>query len=225
MNLSTAPRNGGDHKVARTHREHGHIERISAVSAALLAGTMAIAGCGGGTTSEDEHNPIPKTDSGVTDVGSESLDVGKPPSEKTAVRAEIAKLLVMKSGVTIDTTDGPHFSDVKPGDWFYEYVETAVNDGFMSGYVDGTFKPAGFQNRAEFAKEVMQTFTLSLNTKGGPHFSDVASGDWFYKYVETLYNWSVVDGEPDGTFGPAVTVTRAEASNWVDNALHPVARK
>lgn len=42
-------------------------------------------------------------------------------------------------------------------------------------------------------------------------FSDVAAGDWFYDYVETLAAGGVVSGYPDGTFRPERDVTYGEA--------------
>ena len=42
-------------------------------------------------------------------------------------------------------------------------------------------------------------------------FSDVAAGDWFYDYVETLAADGVVSGYPDGTFRPERDVTYGEA--------------
>ena len=42
-------------------------------------------------------------------------------------------------------------------------------------------------------------------------FSDVAAGDWFYDYVETLAADGVVSGYPDGSFRPERDVTYGEA--------------
>ena len=42
-------------------------------------------------------------------------------------------------------------------------------------------------------------------------FSDVAAGDWFYDYVETLAAGGVVSGYPDGSFRPERDVTYGEA--------------
>lgn len=41
-------------------------------------------------------------------------------------------------------------------------------------------------------------------------FSDVATGDWFYDYVETLAAGGVVSGYPDGSFRPERDVTYGE---------------
>jgi len=49
------------------------------------------------------------------------------------------------------------FSDVPPGSPFYRYVETVACHGVISGYTDGTFKPANNAVRAQIAKIVCRT--------------------------------------------------------------------
>jgi len=53
-------------------------------------------------------------------------------------------------------------------------------------------------------------------------FSDVKSGDWYYKAVSTLKEKEIISGYEDGTFKPSKSVTRAEfikmvISNIEDN--------
>jgi len=65
---------------------------------------------------------------------------------------------------------------------------------------------------------------LTTKTDGGPHFPDVGTDRWSYSFVETLYNWSVVDGYPDGTFGPGKNINRAEIAKMVVGAMNPSVR-
>jgi hypothetical protein len=43
-------------------------------------------------------------------------------------------------------------------------------------------------------------------------FTDVSTNDWFYDDVMNMTEWDVIRGYPDGTFGPANNVNRAEIS-------------
>lgn len=43
------------------------------------------------------------------------------------------------------------FKDVKPSDWYYEYVMNMTKAGLMKGYSDGTFRPDRTISRAESA--------------------------------------------------------------------------
>ena len=66
-------------------------------------------------------------------------------------RAEVAKMSVQAFGIDQVTPRTPSFSDVRSTDWFYSYVETAVDNGLMLGYGDGTFGPSNPVTRAETA--------------------------------------------------------------------------
>lgn len=69
-------------------------------------------------------------------------------------RAEATKMLVNAAQMAEDLSGAPHFPDVKSSDWFYNFVETAFNNGLVAGYPDGNFRPANNINRAEAAKMV-----------------------------------------------------------------------
>jgi S-layer homology domain len=57
-------------------------------------------------------------------------------------------------GWPIDTTGGPHFSDVSPDNYAYGAVETAYNRGVVSGVGGGLFAPNASVTRAQIAKIV-----------------------------------------------------------------------
>ena len=138
-------------------------------------------------------------------------------------RAEVAKIIVLASGVDFDTAGGAHFPDVDEDAWFYDYIETMYNYGWIDGYPDGYFRPGNGINRAEIAKMVVNALELDLDITGAPHFDDVASSDWFFDYVETMYNYDLMRGYADGTFGPAKPVNRAETAKIVYDGLLAVA--
>ena len=125
-------------------------------------------------------------------------------------RAEVSKVIVLASGVELDTSGGPHFPDVSRNAWYYDYIETMYNQGWINGYPDGYFRPAVGINRAEIGKMAVNAFEIDQDLSGAPHFDDVSASDWFYGYVETAYNNGLMRGYGDGSFGPANPVTRAE---------------
>lgn len=109
------------------------------------------------------------------------------------------------------------FSDLE-GHWAEDIVLSLAEDGIIDGYSDGTFKPDLSISRAELLKvsfeafdEILpETFGSEVISKQNP-FSDINSGDWFYKYVTFGAYHYVVNGYDDGTFRPDQDVTRAEA--------------
>ncbi|HEY5714636.1 MAG TPA: S-layer homology domain-containing protein, partial [Candidatus Gracilibacteria bacterium] len=134
-------------------------------------------------------------------------------------RAEVSKIIVLATGIDFDTSGGPHFPDVPENAWFYDYIETMYNYGWVNGYPDGYFRPGVGINRAEIAKMVINAFEIDQDLSGAPHFDDASESDWFYGYVETAYNYGLMRGYGDGTFGPANAVTRAEAVKVVYDSL------
>ncbi len=110
------------------------------------------------------------------------------------------------------------FSDVQPGDYFYEAVRYLYCMGAVSGYGDGTFRPYNVTTRAQLTKIIVLAEGWPIDTKGGPHFTDVPSSNPFYDYIETAYNHAIITGYQDGTFRPDNSVTRAQLSKIIVNA-------
>jgi hypothetical protein len=134
-------------------------------------------------------------------------------------RGQIAKIVVSGEGWAINTTGGPHFTDVPVGSTFYPYIETALNHGIVSGYSDGTYRPGAIVTRGQVAKIVVAARGWSINTTTGSHFADVGPDNTFYAYIETAYAHGVVGGFGDGTFRPGNPATRGQIAKIVYNAL------
>ena len=79
--------------------------------------------------------------------------------DNNVTRAQLCKIIVLAEGWPIDTTGGPHFSDVPSGHPFYGFVETAFNRGIINGYNDGTFRPNNSATRGQICKIVYQAIT------------------------------------------------------------------
>ena len=67
-------------------------------------------------------------------------------------RGQAAKIIVAARGWLINTTGGPHFTDVPASNPFYPFIETAFNRGIISGYGDGTFRWGSDVTRAQLSK-------------------------------------------------------------------------
>lgn len=134
-------------------------------------------------------------------------------------RGQLSKIVVLAEGWAIDTTGGPHFSDVQQDNPFYDYIETAYNHQIISGYSDGTFRWGNNVTRAQLCKIIVSAEAWAIDTTGGPHFSDVPTTDPFYGYIETAYNHSIISGYADGTFRPGNYATRGQISKIVYNAV------
>jgi hypothetical protein len=69
-------------------------------------------------------------------------------------RGQLSKIIVTAARWAIDTTGGPHFSDVPADNPFYPFIETAFNHHIISGYADGTFGWGADATRGQISKIV-----------------------------------------------------------------------
>ncbi len=80
--------------------------------------------------------------------------------DNNVTRAQLSKIIVLAQQWPIDTTGGPHFSDVQATDPFYSFVETAYNRGVITGYADGTFRPNNSATRGQICKIVCEAISM-----------------------------------------------------------------
>lgn len=101
-------------------------------------------------------------------------------------------------------------------------VQTAVLQGIIEGYPDGTLRPRQSINRAEALKILLLTASSDriLADLGSPDlppplFSDVPPDAWFAGYVAKGQALGLIEGYHDGTFRPEQPITRAEAAKII----------
>lgn len=106
-----------------------------------------------------------------------------------------------------------YFPDVDNSNKYEEAISWANKRGIMTGDENGRFHPYDTVTRAEMAAIVCRAFDFSTDTYGHavPSFSDVPSSHWAYKYITKLAYLKVLQGYPDGSFGPNDPVTYEQA--------------
>jgi hypothetical protein len=102
-------------------------------------------------------------------------------------------------------------SDVSTADSYFipvRYLETTKT---LSGYPDGTFRPAQELNRAEAIKMIISIYPREIFQKDFPalNFSDVKNTDWFYKSLQKSVALKIIDDKKT-SFNPSRTINRAE---------------
>jgi hypothetical protein len=150
-------------------------------------------------------------------------------------RGALAKMITLSFNFPINTTGGPHFSDVDPAtNPFYQPIETLYNMGIISGYADGTFRPFSIINRSQITKIVVNAAIArdptnwALINPATPSFADIPPANPFYTFIETGYAHGVVGGYPCGGVGepcpglyfrPVVNMTRAQVAKMLYQTL------
>ena len=119
---------------------------------------------------------------------------------------------------------GPKFVDVAEGDWFYNSVMWAVENGVTVGTTATTFEPTKGCTRAEMVEFLWNAAGQPEATIKTVNFTDVpASGSDDFWYEESLL-WAVesgiVAGTNDGTtFSPNQVCSRAEMVSFLARLL------
>jgi len=128
-------------------------------------------------------------------------------------RAEFLKISLLNLGYTVYAAQSFEFTDVNPGDWYYQYVTFAKSKGFVTGYSDGSFHPNDPITRAEAVVLITQIAgIIDYETSGLSSFSDVSGDDWFAVAVAVATEYEIVEGYGDGSFRPHSNITLAEAA-------------
>ena len=85
---------------------------------------------------------------------------------------------------------------------------------YVIGYPDGGVKVEQHMTRAEAATVLYRLYNgripAFIARMSNDTFTDVNSGEWYYKEVETLYNTGVILDSENGVFRPNEPITRAE---------------
>ncbi len=101
------------------------------------------------------------------------------------------------------------FTDVKSGNWFYDAVKYAYEQGLMTGTSATTFAPNGTMNRAMIVT-VLYRLEKSPAVTGASKFTDVPAGQWYSDAVAWAAANKIVNGYDETTFGPMNAVTREQ---------------
>jgi len=144
-------------------------------------------------------------------------------------RAELVKMVIeATSGIEdYEPPAYPTFDDVPKESWFSPYVEEATTLGIVSGYKDetgsltGMFGPADVVSRAAATKILVEAFGMQAGSMEEGGFIDVQEDDWFHDYVGYAQDYGIISGYPNGNFGPADSVTRAQIAKMLSLAMGP----
>jgi hypothetical protein len=137
-------------------------------------------------------------------------------------RAQLAKILTVALGVhtpEVEATSAT-FGDVPLSSQAYpfDFVEEAVDLGWVLGFADGTFRPFGNVTRAQVALMVARAGELSPPPADFQMpFTDVP--EFAAEAVRTLYFHGIVSGRTATTFAPYASANRGQVARIVFGLL------
>ncbi|MCF6410094.1 S8 family peptidase [Pseudalkalibacillus salsuginis] len=115
-------------------------------------------------------------------------------------------------------SDFKGFLDVKVGDWFGDAVFYLKGQNFVSGYTDGTFRPKNNITRGEMATVIARVLGMDTSAQETV-FEDVKASYYASGAIQSLYEAQIISGFPDGTFQPAVPISRGDAAIMITKAF------
>jgi len=119
-------------------------------------------------------------------------------------------------------TGTPAFTDIA-GHWATDAIRWAYGVGVGEGFPDGTFRPdqpVSRQEMATFLNRYVTVRNINLQSGAATSFTDAgAIGYWAAPHVTAMNAASLIGGFPDGSFGPQLTATRAQAAAIFDRFL------
>ncbi len=136
--------------------------------------------------------------------------------DAACTRAQVVTFLWRAVGCPQPSSGANPFTDVHAGDYFYEAVLWAVENGITTGTSASTFSPNATVTRAQVV-----TFLWRANgqpTAGNSGFADVSAD----KYYDTAVAWAVsqriTTGTGANTFSPDAACTRAQIVTFLYRA-------
>ena len=111
-----------------------------------------------------------------------------------------------------------NFVDVRPGDYFYDSVQWAVNLDITKGTSATTFSPKQGCTRAQIVTFLWRAAGSPEPKGAASGMTDVVSGSYYEKAVAWAIENGITTGTTTSTFSPDATCTRAQAVTFLYRA-------
>ncbi len=139
--------------------------------------------------------------------------------EKGITGQETAKVALGVAGINVDSTlpiDAPDKDGVD--EWAKGYVATAIKEGVIQVYDDGSIQPKRVITRGEMVAIIVRM--LGIEVEGAKAaFKDVDESLSSASYISAAAELGFVNGYEDGSFKPDKGITRAEAFTIYNRVL------
>ena len=123
-------------------------------------------------------------------------------------------MFVLSTGIAMaDNSDKmANFTDVRPGQMYYEAIEYVVTHGYFNGVSEDSFAPNELMTRAMLVTVLGRMAGIEASTYQSPGFTDVASDSYYSGYLSWAAANSIVNGIGGDKFAPENFVTREQVA-------------
>ncbi|MGM9949306.1 MAG: S-layer homology domain-containing protein [Lysinibacillus sp.] len=130
----------------------------------------------------------------------------------------VAQLGTTTASIPVTVKAAGLFKDI-PADYVYaKEVKFLVDNGYVTGYGDGTFRPNQTLSRAHAAVIISRVLGLNTANVKDPGFKDVTPSHTYYKEIAAVQNAGIISGV-NGAYNPNNNLTRAQMAKIVAKAF------
>ncbi len=143
---------------------------------------------------------------------------GRFVATKAGTGAIVAKLGTKTVKMAVQVKAAGLFKDVPANYTYAKELAFLVNNKYITGYEDGTFRPSNTLSRAHGAVIIARVLGLDTQNVVDSGFADVPTTYTYYKEIAAVYNAGIIDGF-EGKFNPSGILTRAQMAKIIVNAF------
>lgn len=129
---------------------------------------------------------------------------------KRVLALMLAAVLAVTVPLTASSLEDMPFTDVKPGQWYYQAVSYAYETGLFAGTGNGRFTPNGTMTRGMFVQVLSSMAGADRPAYTSQCFADVGPGKWYFGAVGWAASYGIVSGTGKFVFRPDDPVTREQ---------------
>ena len=152
----------------------------------------------------------------VTDQSGNRLSLNDQGNGKYTFTMPSGKVNVGAAFSKIETAIS--FRDVKLGDYYYDAVKWAVENGITEGTSAETFSPGASCTRAQMVTFLWRAAGSPAPKSAANPFKDVNKNDYYYSAVLWAVENGITSGTSADTFSPTATVTRGQTVTFLYRA-------
>ena len=150
----------------------------------------------------------------VTDSKGSELDLTAKGSGKYTFKMPAGGVEIEASFRKIVVVPVNPFADVNTGDYYYDAVLWAVDNGITSGTSAVTFSPDAVCTRAQMMTYLWRAAGSPSASAANP-FADLSAGDYYYDAVLWAVEQGITGGTSATTFSPDAPITRGQTMTFL----------